>query len=401
MRFRRRTLPIAAALISLSAVGDELKLDRTLSVRVSNNDNLNMQVVNPVSATQISVTPSLKFSNQLETLEVAGSASVTANQYLDQAQYNGLDYSLALSSKWKAELDQYSLSLGSSRTSALNTELQNTGVVTSRRPRTQTDLKGSWSRQFDETLAGSLSYGTSQTRYESGPGLVDFDTSTLSASLTNAISERLSLSLTASGLDYQTVKGDSKSQNYSVSAGVNWAESERWSMGLNVGGQSTTTEISGNFCQPLFIIGTTVVCQVIPFDQKTKSSGTIFSFGTSYRLEDGALSASMGRNAVAGATGTLFTADTASASFAKSFSERTRMNIGTSYTRSKNATGGSSKNNYQNYSASLQHELDRQLVMELGFSHVIQNSTGQARNATQNIVSLNLLWNLDPITGSR
>jgi hypothetical protein len=412
----RTLLPLLAAgwlvLPGGPARADEWVVDSAVATRLTYNDNLNMQLVNPVSATSFSLAPSAKFSSRTESRDLRFGAGLSANYYFEESSNNAVDYNFDLGSKWKRELNDWSLGVTSLRNSTLNneptrnSELSSTGVVTARRQRTQNSLSGAWSHIVGDSTQAFVSANGAQVRYERGPGLVDYDNNSMALGINHAWSDRTVLTASYSYLTYDTVDSvvDVKTNADSLMLGGAWQYSERLSFGLSAGSQKTHSEQKLIFYRCLFSFGgvcLSVDPTPIPFVVRSESSGSTYAANTNYGFESGSLSASVSRGLTASGTGALLRTDLAALSYSHQYDETLSLGIGGTMTKSRNPNAGTGDTRFSSLSSSLTWRLDRDLSFNAAYSHSTQRAPGQAESAKVNVVVFSLSWDLRPLSTSK
>jgi hypothetical protein len=404
-----KLLPLTAAGALLLSAGacraDEWALDRTIGAKLSYNDNLNMQVVNPTSATWYSVSPSLKFSSRTEAHDIRLSMGADINRYLENEDNNATDHNVDLTTKWLGELDQWTLGAASLRNSTLQSETATTGIVTARRQRTQNSLVGAWTRSLGPSTQATLSASSAQVRYEKGPNLIDYDDSSATISAGEAVSDRAVLTASYSYRDFQTVNTPLETQTTasSYSLGGIWQYSERLSFGLNFGRAKTHTdgEVELHYCQGFIFAGYCFgTVETIRIPTHSDSTGTTYSGSANYAFERSSLSASASRGLNASGTGALLRSDMAAINYGYQYNETLSMGLGGSMTQSRDPYSGG-KTRFSAVNASLNWRLDQDLVLNLGYTHATQRGADQGESAKVNLLVVGLTWDLPPLSRSK
>jgi hypothetical protein len=408
-------LATVLCLLSAAARADEWVADRRVSARVTYYDNFNMQPTDPQAATNLSLTPSLTLSNRTEAREASVSLAGTVNRYLENPEYNTFDYRATFNLKWAGELDQRSITLASVRDSTLTSELATTGVVLARRQRTQTTAQAAWSRSLTERTSVNAALGLVAVRYEPAPGLVDFHDRSVSGGVRHALSERASVGASLSAREYQTDSGDVKSGVRSASVSGQMKYSERLSLSLDAGRDRTRTDyrLNGLSC-PLgfFTIGTDPrqfpLCLLVPNSFQTvvvpvttEVRGTTFNGVAAYQLENGSLSASLGRNLNASGTGSLLRSDQVSLNYQRRFSEKLEFAFAAGLVRSRSVDNAAGETRFTRLSPSLQWNIDEWTSLSAGYSYGTQIATGQTQEIRSNQLFVGISHGFRPLSVSR
>lgn len=406
----RTLLPLLAAgwlvLPGGVARADEWVVDSTVATKLTYNDNLNMQIVNPVSGTYFSLAPSTKFSNRTESRDLKFGAGLSANYFLEESKNNTVDYNLDLGSKWRRELDEWSLGAASLRNSTLNSEWASTGVVTARRQRTQNSLSGSWAHLVGDSTQAFVSANGAQVRYERGPGLVDYDSSSMALGINHAWSDRTVLTASYSYLTYETLGSavDVQTNADSLTLGGAWQYSERLSFGLSAGRQKTHSEQTQIVYRCLLYFGGACLSidpTPISLVARSESSGSTYAANSNYRFESGSLSASVSRGLTASGTGALLRTDLAALAYSHQYDETLSLGLGGMMTKSRNPNAGTGDTRFSSAFSSLTWRLDRDLSFSASYTRSTQRAPGQSDSAKVNVVVFSLNWDLRPLSTSK
>lgn len=398
----RLLLPqLAAACLFLScgpARGAEWVLDRSVSARITHNDNFNMLAVNPVAETYLTLTPSLSLKSRTESRSVELTASAGINRHFKDKSNDTIDQNLGAALKLTRELNQFSVTVARLRDSTLNSELAQTGVVTVRRQRTQNSVQAAWLHNYDERTTGNLALGAAQVRYEPGPGLVDYDDRSMSIGLRRVLDERGSLTARVISRDYRTVTGDSRTRTLGVSFGGQWQYSERLGLNIEAGRQRTRSDetLKGLIC-PFGL----PPCLPVEIDIRTETTEPTYSGSLGYALESGSVAANLSRSLTASGSGSLLRTDSGGLSYSHRFTDALGLNLGGTLTQSGNLRDLAATDRYASLSASMIWQIDQWLTLSGGLTHSTQRAAGQREDTRANVVFLNLNWGFAPLSRSR
>lgn len=380
--------------------GDEWLIDRSVASRYSYNDNITMRTTGDKQAdSYLSITPTLAAATRTESRDVGLNLAVGGNWFLDRPEYNATDYLANLASNWRAELDQWRLSAGSKRDSTLQSELEATGTVMTRRQRTLDSLQGTWVHAFSDLWSANVGYGASRATYESGPGLVDYEDQTVNAGLQSTLSDSASLSLGLSSREFRTRDDRLKTQVDGVSLGGNWQYSERLGLGLNIGRQWTKSDQKYDADLVVYaVVAAGTIYRYIPAGtDHSESSGTTYSGNAGYQFEQGSIAFNASRGMVASGTGALLQTDAIGLGYSHQVDQSLSLNLGANSTRSRNVDVAGNDSRYASLSSSINWQLDERLVLGLGYTHSQQRSGG-GDPVKNNTVFLSLNWKLVPIS---
>ncbi|MBI4995982.1 MAG: outer membrane beta-barrel protein [Rhodocyclales bacterium] len=344
----------------------------------------------------LSITPTLAAATRTESRDIGLNLAVGGNWFLDRPEYNATDYLANLASNWRAELDQWRLSAGSKRDSTLQSELDATGTVMTRRQRTLDSLQGTWVHAFSDLWSANAGYGASRASYESGPGLVDYDDQVATAALQSTLSDSASLSLGLSSREFRTRDDRLKTQVDGISLGGNWQYSERLGLGLSIGRQWTKSDQKYDAGCIVVIAGVLGNCYPAGTTH-SESSGATYSGNAGYQFEQGSLAFNASRGMVASGTGSLLRTDAIGLGYSHQLDQFLSLNLGANNTRSRNVDVDGNDSRYTSLSSSISWQLDERLAFGLGYSHSRQRSGG-GDPVKNNTVFLNLNWKLAPIS---
>ncbi len=392
---------LAAACLAMACGaghGAEWTLDRSVSARITHSDNLNMQAADPVAATYLTLSPSLTLTSRTESRSVEVTASAGVNRHVENPKNDTIDQNLGASLKLSRELNQFTLAVVRVRNSTQSSELAQTGIVTVRRQRTQNGVQAAWVHSFDESTLGNVSLGATQVRYEAGPGLVDFDDTSMAVGLRRVLSERASVNAALSTRNFRTVTGDSRTRADGISFGGQWQSSERLGLTADAGRQRTRSNqtLNGFLC-PFGL----PPCAPVSADMRSETTGSTFSGGLSYALESGSLGANLGRSLTASGTGSLLRTKSGGISYSHRFSDALNLDLGGTLTQSGTLDNAAATNRFSSLSASLSWQLDQWLSLSGGLTHSTQRAAGQVGDTQVNHFFLNLTWGFVPLSVSR
>lgn len=398
----RNLLPrlVAASLVigSSAARGAEWVVDSSVAARITHNDNLNMQAVDPVTATYLTLSPSLSLTSRTESRSIEVTASAGVNRHFENPKNDTIDQNLGGSLKLSRELNQFTLAVSRVRNSTQSSELAQTGVVTVRRQRTQNGVQAAWVHGFDESTLGNVALAATQIRYEQGPGLVDFDDWSVAAGLRRVLSERASVNATLTTRSFRTVTGDSRTRANGISLGGEWQYSERLGLSIDAGRQRTRSDqtLSGFVC-PFGL----PPCVPASVDIRSETTGSTFSGALGYKLESGTIGANLSSNLAASGTGALLRTDSGAISYSHRFSDTLNLNLGGTLTRSGSLDSVTATNRFSSLAASWNWQIDQWLSLSGGLTRYTQRAAGQVADTQANLIFLNLNWGFVPLSISR
>lgn len=401
MRVRIPLSHLAAACLGMgcgASHGAEWVLDRGVAARITHSDNLNMQAVDPVAATYLTLSPSLALTSRTEARSVEVMASAGVNRHVENPKNDTIDHNLGASLKLARELNQFTLSISRVRNSTQSSEMAQTGVVTVRRQRTQSGVQAAWIHSFDESTTGNVALGATQVRYEQGPGLVDFDDTSVAFGLRRVLNERASLTANLSTRNFGTMTGDSRTRVDGISFGAQWQYSERLGLSIDAGRQRTRgNQTLNGFDCPFGL----PPCVPVSLEIRSETVGSTFSGGLGYAFQSGSAGANLSRSLTASGTGSLLRTDSGGVSFSHRFSDSLNLNLGATLTRSGALDNIAATNRFTSLSASLGWQIDQWLSLSGGWTRSTQRAAGQMEDTRANLVFVNLSWGFVPLSVSR
>jgi hypothetical protein len=407
-------MAVMCLLFAASACADEWVVDRSVSTRVTHNDNILMRSTDALGDTSLALTPALTLTNRSETREAGVNLAPTVNRYVQHSEYDTVDYRANVNLKWASELDKRSLTLARVRDSTLTTELATTGVVLARRQRTLTNAQATWQHSLTENTSANAALSLASVRYEAAPGLTDYDDNSLTAGVLHGVSERSSVGASLFTRDYQTTDGNVKSRINGASLNGEMKYSERLVLSLEAGRNRTRTDLqlAALICPSGSIRLTTLLCgdlatltlvpvnaNKVPVSSETK--GSTFSGAASYQLESGSLSATIARSLNPSGGGTLLRSDQLGLNYQRRFSETLDFGFSANMVRSSVLGNAASESRYTRLAPTLQWQIDQWISMSFGYALATQTATGQLQPARSNMVFVGLNYGFRPLSVSR
>jgi len=430
MPFPIRRLAAASwlALVCPTAHADEWVINPAVDARLSYNDNINMAVNNPLTVTELSLSPSAKFSNSTESHDLAIEAGVSANRFPGHSEYNAVNHQFDLAAKWLGELNQFSFDASSLRDSTLDSELQSTAYVSVRRQRTQNRISSAWRRALDETTFASFGVNIARVRYEAGSTLADFNDNVANLSLREQVSPTFALTGAYSWHEYKTLDnysspysmiagwdglyeveevvrfGNTRTRVGTASLGGQWRWSERLVLDLEAGRflyRNNQEQIAGQ-CYWLLGAQLTGCTNPVTGINRLESTGSSYTASSDYQMERGAFGFSWSRSLTPSGTGNLLRTDSGTLNFSHRPDDTQTLGLSGMYTRSREVGDvGNVNARLASCSLSYTRRLDEWLQLSLGYTFARQQAIGQGEAARVNVVFANLKWDIAPLSRSR
>lgn len=413
------------------ARADEWAVDSAVDLRLRHTDNLDLRAEgSEIANTTLSLSPNARFSTRSEVREIVGSVGVTANEVSNSAATGTVDYRAALDGSWRPdERSQLALSVELLRDSTQQSELAATGIVLARLQRNSVTVGPSWQWALDERSVISVGYQGNAVSYEEAAGLADYTDQSLFLSARRLVSERLSVTATATRrwfradpltqpatvtpttllLATTTTATDTSGLTFSTQ----YQASERLQLSGEVGVQDWKVDRRERLSaciSPLLpgLLFPVADCQaagvpLVGADSAATSSvrSTTYRASGSYGFETGKLNVNLGRSATASGSGSLLQTDQIGAGYTRRWSDTLSFSIDGSALRSRTPDGRGSESRYFRFSPALNWQIDPQLSVNIGAAALRQRSAAQAPVARANEVFVTLSYRFLPITMSR
>lgn len=413
------------------ARADEWAVESSVDVRLRYTDNQDLRAGDSRFANATaSISPQASFLSRSEAREIKGRFGLSANAVSNDAATSSVDYSAAVDGSWRTEeLNSLGFSAELLRDSTQQSELADTGVVLARYQRTRLTVGPTWQRALDERTTLSAGYQGSAVRYEAQAGLADYTDQTLSLGLRRLVSERLSVSATATRRWFRAdpltlprtvgpatlllAETANTTRIGGMSLGVQYQASERLQLNADFGLQDWQTDQRQrlSFCvAPLLpgLLFPVAACREAGFpltdvEADTSSSRRTTTYGAngSYRHETGEIRFSAGRSASASGSGALLQTDRVSAGLQGRWTETLGYRAYASAVRSRTPDGDGSESRYVHFSPALTWRVDPQLTVDFGVAASRQRASAGAPTARANEVFVSLSYRFDPVSMAR
>jgi hypothetical protein len=198
----------------------------------------------------------------------------------DTRSYSSLnsDYlHFTASGELSSELNKWSATVGATRDSSLYQNYLSNGAAGVRRDGLTGDL--TWTRHLTELLDADLDLNTVRVRYGApvgNPSLVDYRYSAVAPDLAWNLSERGRMTLSASGGQYDSLDGTTRSRNYGGQLGYGYSLNEIWFVNASAGYTRSQNRLDGQL--PEFVFnGTGYVLVDVPFRVESQRGSAVYS----------------------------------------------------------------------------------------------------------------------------
>ncbi len=437
---RRWALSVGTLLIGLGsasvAISAEWSLEPSVWVKEEFNDNIRLTTDAHPSVFATTVSPSIRFGGNSETLGVTGGVKLNFNRFSGESALNSNDSLFTFSSGYTAEHDTLGLDASYTRDSTLSSEFARTGYVLARKQRSARDITPSWTRDLTERFKVTGNYQYSDVNYETAPGLTDYNYQKVSVILQYMWSELDQIFLEGS---YDTLKyapityvtpfvlrgfffgipvnsgggqdtisvNDSNTQNIMV--GLDHKFSESFGAVLKVGRRSTqskvvhtcngvvgTSECTYNNAPPFF------VDPLITFSKESHDSGSSLEASLNKQFEEASVNGLLSRELNASGSGLVET-DRLTVSMTDNFSETLTgsFNISNYRTRYLGSVATNSDSHYFSIEPKITWRMTEWWTMATGYSYAKQKFENLSKAATANSVYVMLTYSWPKISISR
>lgn len=198
-------LALMSAVWVASAQGAEYALEPSISMRGEYSDNIRLTTAPHQSVWGASLQPRLTGRYATDTTELSGTGGLNLRRYSRESELNATDVLLNLRGAQRYLTGRVGLGVDYVRDSTLVSELEETGLVLTRKQRDRFNLRPDWTWQITRRTALSLGYQYTDVSYEDvgQAGLVDYHSHTFSSALRHDLSPRDQVSGTLAHQQYR------------------------------------------------------------------------------------------------------------------------------------------------------------------------------------------------------
>lgn len=276
--FRNALITLLLVTNASTVCAAEWKIDPTLRFLAGYNDNLRMSTDDEISSAEATFSPSAIFSVATPTSGASGNLGFDFRRFEEDSDLDDNNSRLEVNSYRTLEQSRLGLDLAFIKDTTLDTQLEATGLAFDRVARQRISASPNWTYSLNERTRLSASYSYSDVSYKNagGTGFVDFTVNSAQASLTRAMSERITASITLSRTESDN-DNDVQSTNTGLQGGASYRFSNTLSTTLFAGVRRTETDLSADSF--IFIFSGNTIIGVIPQTESASSSdwGSTFS----------------------------------------------------------------------------------------------------------------------------
>jgi hypothetical protein len=365
-------------LLPLAGLAHAAELSTTVSVGARSEYNDNVRLVSKPEKRVLSatVTPAVRMEAATETGSASLTAKANANRYFNDSQLNSNDFFLDGALLQKFPRDRAALDLGFARDSTLASELEQTGVVTTRRQRSRVFARPSWTFLVTERVNVKLGYDYARAKYDDreNTNLSDNRLHRLYSTVGYRLDERLEASAGVGESRFKADQANAKFTTRFLEGGLDWNITERWRTRFMLGVNRTDIKVpAGN----------------------SDENGWQTLASLERQFETSAVSASLGRELNPSGVGALTRTDKVAVGWTGQLMPRLGFGVsGAVYRNNFLGQGNSARDDrYYRVDGSLEWSLTEMWKVETGLSYARQNpDEGEGATAKAIYVGARYEW---------
>lgn len=379
-----------------------------ITAGASVNDNVNLETAPHDTVWNTTLSPQLTLSVNSQRTSMNGRAQLNRLDYSDSSALSRTNGLLDLTLSRLYERAQLSLTGNLTRDSTLESELMDTGFVTTQAQRTSRSLSPSVAYSITELNVVSLGYNYVDVSYgntATTSGLLDYTVTDPTITLSHAFSEKNKLTLSLDYSDYESQNPatltTARYHSTTTSAQVGFTRdfSETLTVSLMAGVHSTDSIVTYQEC--LFHLG---ICFPNPILTETDSSetGSLFRASLQKAFESSQLTAELSRSLQPTADGGLVQTDRISGSYDERLTQTLSGSLRLAFykTQSGAVSSNSQDSRYYSIAPAISWRITERWSADTSYYRsVSQNANGT--EATGNAINLTLNYNWPKISMSR
>jgi hypothetical protein len=258
----------------------EWKIDPTIQFRAGYNDNIRMNIDDEISSAEARLSPSAIFSVETSESGLFGDLRFDFRRFKDDSNLDDNNVRFLTSSYHRMERSELGLDLDLIKDTTLDSQLENTGLVSDRVTRYRVNVGPNWSYNLDERTTARFSYTYSDVQYNNTGenGFVNFHVNSGQASLQRVLNER---AVASTPLSYNQTSNDNQvdTKNINLQGGASYQFSETLSASLFAGVRGTETDFSQTSQIPIF--SGDIIIGFIPLNEDVTRSDWGYTFSGS------------------------------------------------------------------------------------------------------------------------
>lgn len=233
-----------------SAQAAEYSLLPSITMRGEYSDNIRLTTAPHDSVWGVGLQPRLGAKYATETTELSGTGGLNIKGYTQESDLNAVDLLVKLSGRQSYATGQVGFGVDYVRDSTLASELEQTGLVLTRKQRDSLNLRPDWTWQITQRTGLTLGYQYTDVSYQDAQsaGLVNYRNHTFSSALRYEISPRSDVIGTLAYQQYEPSGSTAKVDTTSllVRYSQRFSETLRGSAGIGLASTSSRGFPSGD-----------------------------------------------------------------------------------------------------------------------------------------------------------
>lgn len=399
---------MAILVLPIESTALEWSVQPSLTARANVNDNIDLTTAPHNTVWSSSASPRLTLSASSALSTLSGQAQINRIDYSEKSfssQTNGL---LNLTFVRQYERSQLSLAGDLTRDSTQESELIQTGVVTSWAQRTSRSLSPSWVYSMTERDTINFGYDYVDVSYGNTittSGLLDYTVKSPSITLTHAFTEKNKLNLSLGYSDYQSQNPPSNttsqyhSTTTSAQLGFSRDLSETLIVTLMAGVHKTDSTVDYLECLSIFLPS----CFPVPAESNSSDTGSLFTATLQKGFESSQLTAELSRSLQPTADGGLVQTDRLSGGYSAKLTSTLNTSLNMSYYKTQfpgRVSSNSNNSRYYHISPAISWRITEWWTANTSYTRSVSRSENGAE-ATGNAINLTLNYNWPKISSSR
>ncbi len=391
---------LALGLLPVGARAEQWTLENSLVSRFESNDNVALAQTSPGTMNTLSLSTALNAARRTENSATRVNAGVTSLRQWGPGEQDRVDGRLGLGQSLSDPLNSYTGEFQVLQD--FNNATGTADVAVPRGRRRSKTLSGGWTRSLTERTSSNAQIDMERTGYgQDVPGAVNYRNASVSGGVSHRWTDVGSLSVSLSHSEYRTEADTNRSATDQINVSLSRAVSERSSGSLSFGTYRTKTQTPRAIAVcPLAI--SECLAGNVPFTvglarAYTTDHGLQYSLSQRYQFDETTeLAFSAGRQQAPSGAGFVVRSDTLKASANHGFSPT--LNGGMSYAQSRSTYQGTdtavARPAQQTFSMSLSKQLSPDLSLDASyqFSHAEGVLAGQGARSNSFAISLQFAW---------
>ena len=366
------------------------------------NDNVNLTTQPHSSVNSNVITPRLDLGVHTQAWQITGSAEASRRRYSGESGQDRDDNAFRLSSAYQSNRNVWQLNASSTRDSPIADEQtsSDTGAVQTPKIRETHGFSPSWTRMLTERTRLQLMYQLNDTSYVNGQsaGLYDYRYRTVSATVSNQLSEISQVFVTGSNTSFHTPATGNDSTTRSFQVGITQIFSESTQGTLAAGARRTETLIQGG--EPFYKFsfnesGELVLAEIgVTSDRRLQETSSVFSGSLKKKYELTSINTSVSRAIVPSGSGSEIEQDSFDFRLSRSISPHLNAYINLNLLKVRDDQGNIFNNSRAYYHAEpgANWAWTRELSLNMSYRYSHLKRDYEAKPVTSNSAYLTVMY---------